>query len=114
MGNPPFTLVPSLADHAQVQPGGIVSLSLHKGAGGKAVLFVFDAGQELSEHTAAVPADLHLVSGRMTWGLGGEFREVHPGAWAHMEAGLPHSVTALEPSVMLLTMHSGAAKPGRE
>lgn len=82
----------------------ILSRTVHQDALVKVVLFRFAAGQELSEHTAAVPAMLHVLEGRASLGLGGESQEAGPGTWVHMAANLPHSVVAHTPVSMLLTM----------
>lgn len=67
--------------------------------------FAFDAGQELSEHTAAVPAMISFVSGQAKVKLGNEtWVEPKPGEWIYMQANLPHTVLAETPTVMLLAM----------
>jgi quercetin dioxygenase-like cupin family protein len=70
----------------------------------KAILFGFAAGQELSEHTASVPAMIQILEGEATLGLGTDRYEVGAGAWAHLPPGLPHSVYAHTAVKMLLTM----------
>ncbi|HLL89753.1 MAG TPA: cupin domain-containing protein, partial [Tepidisphaeraceae bacterium] len=52
------------ADVVAYQPGAIVSRVLVKRPTGNVTLFAFDAGQELSEHTAPFDAVLHVVEGR--------------------------------------------------
>jgi quercetin dioxygenase-like cupin family protein len=69
----------------------------------RVVLFAFDKGQMLTDHTATVPAVVQVLSGRLEIGLDGDTVEGRPGSWLQMPANLPHSVTALEPSVMLLS-----------
>jgi quercetin dioxygenase-like cupin family protein len=68
----------------------------------KLVVFGFDAGQELSEHTASMPAILHFIQGEVELMLGDDQQQAGPGSWAHMPAHLPHSVKAITPTVMLL------------
>ncbi len=89
---------------AQIQPESIISRTFYADERIKVILFGFDTGQELSEHTAAVPAIIHILQGEATLTLGGESREVGPGAWAHMPPRLPHSVLAKTPLLMLLTL----------
>ena len=69
-----------------------------------AILFSFAAGQELSEHTAAMPAILHFLSGEAQLKLGDQSMAVQAGAWAHMPANLPHSILAHTPVTMLLLL----------
>jgi quercetin dioxygenase-like cupin family protein len=68
------------------------------------VLFGFDAGQELSEHTASRPAFLQVIRGDAQLTLGSDTIEAHPGTLVHMPAGLAHSVHATTPLVMQLVL----------
>lgn len=82
----------------------IVSRTFFTAGGLKAILFGFARGQELSEHTAAVPAVLHFLRGRARLTLGGKTGSASPGTWAYLPARLPHSVLAEEEVEMLLLM----------
>lgn len=104
LDTPHYTFLPGLADAIEVPPDGTLSRTVYADASVKVVLFAFDAGQELSEHTAARPALLQMIRGEGRLTLGSDTRDVHPGCWVHMPAGLPHSVRALTPLVMLLTL----------
>lgn len=88
---------------------GTISRTIYQDEHVKAVLFGFAPGQELSEHTAAVPAVLHFVSGEATLTLGAEHLEARANSWVHMPAQLPHSVSARTPVVMLLLLLKGQA-----
>lgn len=101
---PPATTFVDLAAEVQIPDDGTLSRVLYRDDRLRVVVFAFDAGQELTEHTAAVPAVIQVVAGRLELTLGGETIPAGPGSWTHMPAHLPHSVIALEPSVMLLTM----------
>ena len=94
----------SLAALVDYQDKAIVSRTLLKKGGGTITLFAFDAGQELSEHTAAVPAIIQIIRGRATLTLGADSVEAGPGSWVHMPANLTHAVRAEEPTVMLLLL----------
>jgi len=82
----------------------IVSRQVYSDTHVKVTLFGFDAGQELSEHTASKPAIIQVLRGTGTFGLGAERVAVGPGSWAHMDAHLPHTVQAQTQLVLLLTM----------
>ncbi|MFN8377843.1 MAG: cupin domain-containing protein [Anaerolineae bacterium] len=113
MSNPsPATLfVPDLAGLLnEIAPDSIVSRTFYQDDRVKAILFGFAPGQELSEHTAAVPAAIQILSGEASLTLGTEHYEASPGAWAHMAARLPHSVRAKTQVVMLLWMFTGATE----
>ena len=98
------TYIADLAATVEIPANGILSRTVYSDAAINVVLFGFDAGQELSEHTAARPALLQILSGEARLTLGGETVEARAGSWAHMPAGLPHSVQALTPVVMQLTL----------
>jgi len=98
------TVITDLAAEADVPEDGTLSRALYADDRIRLVLFAFDEGQELTEHTASVPAVVQVVSGRFRLTLGEEIVEVDPDAWVHMPARLPHAVLALEPGRLLLTM----------
>jgi quercetin dioxygenase-like cupin family protein len=87
-----------------IQPGAVVSKVVHRGDGMNVTVFGFDAGEELTEHQAARPAVVQVLSGRLRFIVDGEELELAPGSWLHMTPGTPHSLVATEPTVMLLTL----------
>jgi quercetin dioxygenase-like cupin family protein len=96
--------IDALAALIEVAPDSTVSRTVLRGEGARVVLFAFDAGQELSEHTAAVPILLQVLDGRLRVGADGEHVELVPGGVVHIGSRVPHDVLALEPSRMVLTM----------
>lgn len=108
----PFELVVDLARQVAIPDNGTLSRTIYQDAQVKVVLFGFAAGQELSEHTASVPAIMHFLEGEAVVGLGDERRTLKSGDWVHMAAGLTHSVAAATPVVMLLTLLKVAAPQG--
>ena len=102
---PAYTYFSDLAEEmASVPTESIVSRTIYKDERFSVVLFGFATGQELSEHTASVPATIHILQGDCTLTLGPDKLEASAGAWARMPANLPHSVLAKTPVVMLLMM----------
>lgn len=99
-----YSLIPNLLEQIAVQPASIVSKTIHADDRLKAVTMALDTAQELSEHTAAVPAIVHVLSGKATLTLGGDTHVLEGGAWLHMPAQMPHSVLAQEPTVLLLLL----------
>ena len=93
--------VGSLVD---VQPEATVSRTVLQAEGARVVLFSFDAGQVLTEHTAAVPALLQVLDGHLRITADGRTVDLRPGRLAHLGARLPHAVEAVEPSRLQLTM----------
>jgi quercetin dioxygenase-like cupin family protein len=101
----PFTLLPDLlAEVPDIPKDGIVSRTVFKSGGLRAVLFAFDVGQELSEHTSAYPAVLHFLQGEATVRLADEIQELCTNSWIYMQPNLPHSILAKTPLVMLLLL----------
>lgn len=99
-----YTFVADLDAEVDVPKDGTLSRVLYKDDRLRLVVFAFDTGQELTEHTAAVPAVVQVISGRVEMALGGDRVTVEPGGWLRMDAHLPHTVVALEPTVLVLTM----------
>jgi quercetin dioxygenase-like cupin family protein len=93
----------------EIPPDSIVSRTIHTDESVKAVLFGFAAGQELSEHTASLPATLIFLRGEATVTLGDELHQAQAGTWLHMPPHLPHSIKAQTPVVMLLLLLRGGA-----
>jgi quercetin dioxygenase-like cupin family protein len=89
---------------SEIPQDSIVSKTLFQDDSLKAILFGFAEGQELSEHTASMPAVIHIISGRCRLTLGSDVKEAKEGAWVHMEARLPHSLYAESPVTMLLML----------
>ena len=100
-----FTVFSDLAAELKEVPTDlIVSKTLENNDSFKAVLFGFAAGQELSEHTASVPAILNFVSGEFDLTLGDKMLTAQPCTWVHMAAVLKHSLVARTPGTMLLIL----------
>jgi len=93
-----------LAGEVNIPQDGITSRTLYTDEHTKVVLFGFGAGQELSQHTASMPAMLHFIQGEGKVTLGSDEQVATPGTWAYMPANLPHSVLAQTPLVMLLIL----------
>ena len=101
----PYTFIANLGDLIEViQPDSIISRTFYKDKHLKAILFGFDAEQELSEHTSSQDAIIHILAGEGTITLDTDSFEVGAGAWVHMQARLKHSVVAHTPLQMLLLM----------
>lgn len=108
MSTKPSSIAPAeaLALHALITPAehGIASRILAKTDGGNLTLFAFDAGQELSEHTAAFDAIVLVLEGVLDLTIGGQWVRASPGTIVRMPANVPHAVEAPEPARMLLLM----------
>jgi len=85
-------------------PDSILSRTVYQDKSIKTILFGFQPGQELSEHTAAVPAVLHFIEGEADLTLGDESTTAQEGTWVHLPPALPHSIVAKTKVLMLLTL----------
>jgi quercetin dioxygenase-like cupin family protein len=83
---------------------GIASRVLARTAAGNITLFAFDAGQELSEHTAPFDALVLVLEGAMKLTIGGQDVQATPGTVVLMPANTPHALVAAEPTRMMLIM----------
>jgi quercetin dioxygenase-like cupin family protein len=99
-----YTHITDLAKEVEPPEDGILTRTLFNDEDVKAVIFGFGQGEELSEHTASMPAILHFIQGEATLTLGDETVEAQPGAWIHMAPNLKHSVKTKMPVVMLLLL----------
>lgn len=99
-----FTHVADLAAEHPIPQRGTLSRALHNDERVKVVWFGFAAGEELSEHTAAMPAIMHFISGEAQVALGGERLAARAGTWVYMPPHTPHSIRAAAPTIMLLTL----------
>jgi quercetin dioxygenase-like cupin family protein len=99
-----YTHIVDLAKEATPPEHGILSHTIFDNDCVKAVVFGFGQGDEMSEHTASKPAILHFLQGEVELTLGDDTFAVQAGSWIHMAAGLPHTVLAKTPAIMLLLL----------
>jgi quercetin dioxygenase-like cupin family protein len=85
-------------------PAGIASRVIARSAGGNVTLFAFDAGQELSEHTAPFDALLLVQHGVFELTIGGKPVRATAGMVVRLPANVPHAVAAADQARMLLIM----------
>lgn len=83
---------------------GIASRVLARTAAGNITLFAFDAGEELSEHTAPFDALALTLSGAIVLTIGGREVRTVADTIVLMPANVPHAVRATDASRMLLIM----------
>ena len=112
------TLAPGIIFHLDslVTPTaqGIASRVLARTAAGNITLFAFDAGEELSEHTAPFDALVLTLSGALVLTIGGVQVHTVPQTIVLMPANVPHAVHAPEASrLMLIMLRDAAVEPAR-
>lgn len=106
-----MTYLENLGSLVTVQEDATVSRTVLTADGARIVLFAFDAGQVLTEHTAAMPVLLHVLDGRLRVTGDGRTVELAPGGVIHLGTRVPHTVAAVEPSRLVLTMIDSRARP---
>lgn len=89
-----YTFFPDLAAEASLPARGILSQTLSRADGVELVLFAMAAGEQLSEHTSARPAIVHVLSGEGELIVAGDRYRVQPGSWLRMGARTAHAVLA--------------------
>jgi quercetin dioxygenase-like cupin family protein len=105
------TVIDDLCTDLPIPDGGTLSRVLYRDDRMQVAGFAFDAGQELTEHTSALPVVIQVIRGPLDLILGEEKAQAVPGSRIHLPARLPHTVSATEPTAMLLTMLAAPARP---
>jgi quercetin dioxygenase-like cupin family protein len=100
----PAAQVLRLGDLVSYQDGTVVSRTLLKHPTGTVTVFAFDAGQGLSEHTAAFDALVQMLDGKAEITIADTPYHLEAGQAILLPANQPHALAALTPFKMLLTM----------
>ena len=104
MSTAPKSQLLKLTEMVSYQDGSVVSRQITKAEAGNVTLFAFDAGQELSEHTAPFDALAHVLEGEAEIRVSGNPHKLIAGDAIIMPANEPHAVKAITKFKMLLTM----------
>jgi quercetin dioxygenase-like cupin family protein len=103
--------IDDIAAAVTIQAGAVVSKVVFRDEIANVTVFGFGAGEELTEHRTARPAVVQVLSGRLLFTANGEELDAEPGFWLYMPSGTPHSLVAVEPTVMLLTLLRPSSNP---
>jgi quercetin dioxygenase-like cupin family protein len=103
----PAARVLKFGDLVSYQDGSVVSRVILKQKGGNVTAFAFDAGQELSEHTAPFDALVNVLEGEVEVTISGAPIQVGAGESIIMPANEPHALKAISRFKMVLTMVRG-------
>ncbi len=96
-----------IADEIEIPKKGITSHSIISQPHVRIVVFGFADGEEMTEHTAAVPAVAHVISGEFDFIVPDKTFNFKSGGWIHMDAHLPHSLVAKGDSKLVLYLLRG-------
>lgn len=94
----------SLTSQVEYESGKVVSLTLSQRPSVGMTLFAFDAGEGVSTHAAPGDAMAHILEGEAQITIDGVIHNLKGGEAIVMPAGIPHSVKAITPFKMLLTV----------
>ncbi|MBD1431364.1 cupin domain-containing protein [Sphingobacterium sp. DN00404] len=96
-------LVSKLKERVAYKKDGIVKEIIKKSDTGHIIMFAFDKGQELKEHSAPFDAVLQALDGEALIHIAGEPHIVKAGEMIILPATIPHAVAATTAFKMLLT-----------
>jgi quercetin dioxygenase-like cupin family protein len=99
-----LTGVTPLSDVVQYQAGAVISRTLVKKSAGTVTAFAFDAGEGLSEHTAAFDALVLVSEGDVEITISGKPHRLKAGDLLKLPANEPHALKAVTRLKMLLIM----------
>ncbi len=99
-----YAFVPDVAKEVQIPEKGILSRTVLNDDRVRIVLFAFAVGEELSAHTAPMPAILYFVKGEARVQLGTDSVDAGAGSVVHMPPDLAHGIRPKTPLIMLLVM----------
>jgi quercetin dioxygenase-like cupin family protein len=99
-----YKFFPDLKAEVTIPENGILSRTLYNDDRLKAIVFGFAQGQELTAHTAPMPAVIHILEGDARLTLGADTVDAKTGTFVHMPPQLEHGVYANTPLIMLLLM----------
>lgn len=104
MKNIEMSSVVVLKELVSYAPSQVVSRTLATTPGVVITLFAFDAGEEISAHTAPGDALVQVLDGRVRINIDGALVEAAAGESVVMPRDVPHALLALTPFKMLLTV----------
>ena len=70
----------------------------------KEIRIAMKAGQEMKEHKTSFPIVVQLVEGKIDFTVSGEVLNLAKGDLIALDGGVPHSLDALEESIVRLTL----------
>jgi quercetin dioxygenase-like cupin family protein len=105
------SFVADLVAEAPIPARGIHSQTISSADGLELVLFAFAPGEQLSEHTSARPAIIHVLAGEAAVTVDGVTHAAAAGTWLRMAARAPHAIVARTGLVMALYLLPVPAAP---
>lgn len=103
------SLTLKLNEQIEYPTGGVLSKVIAKTSNCQYTLFCLAAGTDISEHTSAKNATVHVIEGRGIFTLEGQEIALEPGVFIFMPAHAPHALKAQENLAFLLTLSDNTA-----
>ena len=94
----------AIVDLVNYEKGRVVSRTFAQNDALSLTLFAFDQGEGLSTHAAPGDALVHVLDGEVSLTIGGKDVIAGAGEIVVMPSDIPHSVNAVKPFKMLLTV----------
>jgi quercetin dioxygenase-like cupin family protein len=91
-----------LAASIEYSPEGIISRQIVRNNAGNVILFSFDEGQLLSEHTAQFDVIIHILEGEANVIIDRKENILTTGEAVIMPANVPHALKAVKKFKMIL------------
>lgn len=70
----------------------------------KEIRILLKTGQEMKEHKSAYPILIHILEGKINFGVNGETYVLQAGDIITLESHVPHNLVALDDSMIRLTL----------
>jgi quercetin dioxygenase-like cupin family protein len=93
-----------IKDLISYQDGSIVSRGIIGKESGKVLIFAFDKGEELSDHTSPYEAMAHIIEGEADISIKSKKHHLTEGEAIIMPANIPHAVYPKDKLKMLLVL----------
>lgn len=100
----PAYQIRQLVDELTPPDSGKQNIVLSDNEKSKVILFTFAAGSGLPEHAAPMHAIIQIVHGEADLTVGDQAVKGQVGTWIQMSPGTLHSIQAVTPLWMLLTL----------
>lgn len=96
--------IESFNDNLDYNESRIVTKVILETSFSKEIRILLKSGQTMKEHKAPLPIVVHILEGRINFGVEGEMRLLKKGDIIALESNIYHDLTAKEDSIVRLTL----------